>query len=318
MNYLTSHWSFDPLLVAVLITIGAHEAGLARLTKRSLASRQALRRRHALAFYAGLVLLLICVDSPLDYWASSYFFVHMIVHLFLAFFAPMLIVYGAPWIPLAFALPVAARRRAGRFLLIGPASRVLRPIGRVLRHRWTALIAINVTMVLWHVPTLFDFGERNQTAHVWLMHSSFIVTGILFWLMIIPSRPLKANASLFFQAGALVSTNIVMFLLAMSLSIFSSHSWYSVYNDVAGVSFPPFADQELGAAILWVCGDFWAVPALIFVIRRLINEEGSVSSIVDQVLRRNSGPTVEDFHASRARQRANVRVDSALSDERLK
>jgi hypothetical protein len=72
----------------------------------------------------------------------------------------------------------------------------------------------------------------------------------------------------------------------MSMGILSSASWYPVYNHIPGVTLPPFADQQIGAGILWVCGDFWAVPCMVHVIRRLIDTEGDLSSAVDRIFGR--------------------------------
>ncbi|HUY67531.1 MAG TPA: cytochrome c oxidase assembly protein [Acidimicrobiales bacterium] len=290
MTYVTAHWSFDPFLVVVAAIVAVHEVGLSRLRRRSTRAHNRRRRLRSLAFYAGLGLLLLSVESPIDFWAGDYFFVHMVEHLLIAFYTPILIVAGAPWIPLLFALPVGARRRAGRFVLLGPWSRTLRAVGRFVASPWFAVISFNAVMVFWHVPAPFDLSERNLTVHVWLAHGSFLVTGVLFWLQIIPSHPFKLKASPLWQAGAIIGTNIVMFVLAMSLSIFSATGWYSVYAHVPGVTLSPFADQQIGAAILWVCGDFWAVPALIVVLKRAIESEGSLSNVLERLSHRASAP----------------------------
>ena len=154
MSYLINNWSFDPFLIVVVATVGAHEIGLARLKRRSDSARTRRRRVRSLAFYSGLMVLLVAVESPIDYWASSYFFVHMIEHILISFYAPILIVAGAPWVPLLFALPISVRRRLGRAVLLARWSRPLRAGGRVLTKPWTALVAFNAGMVAWHVPAL--------------------------------------------------------------------------------------------------------------------------------------------------------------------
>jgi len=40
------------------------------------------------------------------------------------------------------------------------------------------------------------------------------------------------------------------------------------------------------AAILWVCGDFWPLPALIVVVARAIKQEGNAGDLVDRMLHR--------------------------------
>ena len=288
MRYIIDNWSFDPFAIIALILVCWHEIGLARLARKSRPERTRQRRLRSLWFYGGLAVLLIAVASPIDYWAESYFFVHMIQHLLLMFAAPVLIVAGDPWQPLLDGLPGRLGKDATRQVMTGRWSRPVRALGGFLLRPWVAVICFNLAMVLWHLPGPFDLGTRNSAVHIWLVHGSFFVTGVLFWLQFIPSPPFRIKISRAAQAAALVATNVQMWILAMSMSLFSSTSWYSVYAHVPGVTFPPLADQQLGAAILWVCGDFWAVPTMIYVIRRMLAEEGDVGSAVDRILGRGS------------------------------
>jgi cytochrome c oxidase assembly factor CtaG len=288
MSYLLDHWSFDPFLIIAIALVAWHEIGLARLAARSRPERTRQRRLRSIWFYAGLVVLLIAVQSPIDYWADDYFFVHMIQHLLLMFAAPTLIVAGAPWQPFLDALPGRAGKSATREVMTAGWTRPVRAVGGFLLRPWVSVIVFLVVMVVWHLPGPYDLAERNQVVHIWLMHSTFFVAGVLFWLQFIPSVPFRIRMTPVAQAGALFATNGVMIGLAMAMGWLSTTSWYSVYNHIAGITLPAYADQQIGAGILWICGDFWALPTMILVVRRMMAEEGSVSAAIDRVLGRGS------------------------------
>jgi cytochrome c oxidase assembly factor CtaG len=288
MSYVTGHWAFDPFTIVVAVLVIWHEIGLARLARRSRPERTRERRRRSWLFYAGLAVLLVSVQSPIDYWSDSYFFVHMVQHLLLMFAAPTLVVAGAPWQPLLAGLPGHAGRSLTRTTMRGTWSAPLRAAGTFLLRPWISVGLFCVVMVAWHLPVLYDPGTTNEAVHIWLMHGSFFLAGILFWLQFLPSPPFRRQLPATSQAVALLATNIVMWGLAMSMSIFSQASWYSVYSHVPRVTLPPFADQQIGAAILWVCGDFWAVPTLILVVRRIMETEGGVGVAIEKILSRGA------------------------------
>ena len=281
MSYLIDHWSFDPFLIIAIVLAVWYEIGLTRLD-RSSPERTRQRGIRSLWFYGGLVVALLAVASPVQYQADRFFFVHMIQHLLLMFAAPILIVAGAPWQPLLDGLPGRARAA----LVTGGWARPLRAAVGWLRRPWVSVATFNFVMLFWHIPALLDLSVDNQAVRIWLLHSSFLLAGVLFWLQFVPSPPLRMRMSPEAQAVAIVATNVIMWILAMSMSLMTQVSWYAVYDHVPGVTLSPFADQQIGAAILWVCGDFWAVPALIVVIRRATVEGGGLSGVLEQVVRR--------------------------------
>ena len=288
MHYILDNWSFDPFIIIVAVVVAWHEIGLARLARRSLPARTRERRIRSLWFYAGLAVLLLAVVSPIDYWSDSYFMVHMVQHLLLMFAAPSLVVAGAPGQPLLDALPGRSGQAVTREVLAGGWSRPLRAAWRFLTEPLVAVALFNLVMIVWHIPAAFDLAQNNQLVHIYLMHASFFLAGVLFWLQFIPSPPFRSRMPLLGRAAALLATNVVMIFIAMTLSVFASHSIYPVYDHVPGVTLPPFADQQIGAAILWVCGDFWALPTMIVTVRKLLSDDTGIGTALDRLVSRGS------------------------------
>ena len=306
MHYILDNWSFDPFVIIVALVVVWHEIGLWRLARRSRPERTRERRIRSLWFYSGLAVLLIAVDSPIDYWSSSYFIVHMVQHLLLMFAAPSLVVAGAPGQPLLDALPGRSGQAVTRSVLAGDWSRPVRAVFHFLTGPIVAVVIFNAVMVGWHIPALFDLAENNQAVHIWLMHGSFFGAGVLFWLQFIPSPPFRSRMPPLGRIAALLGTNVVMIMIAMALSIFATHSVYAAYDHVPGVTLPPFADQQIGAAILWVCGDFWAMPTMIITIRKLLADEGGVGTALERFIASGSRDAAPRGWASSARPKSRL------------
>ena len=129
MQYIFDNWSFDPFIILIAIVVIWHEIGLFRMAQR-LPEQTRERRIRSLWFYAGLLVLLLAIASPIEYWAYSYFIVHMVQHLLLMFAAPSLVVFGAPGQPLLEALPGRSGKTAQGSVPDNRWSRSLRSLGR--------------------------------------------------------------------------------------------------------------------------------------------------------------------------------------------
>jgi hypothetical protein len=70
------------------------------------------------------------------------------------------------------------------------------------------------------------------------------------------------------------------------MGVLSRNAWYASYLEMLGPT-KAFADQQLAAGILWICGDFWVAPALIVLGRRLLRRQGGLSAAFERSLGRS-------------------------------
>lgn len=224
-------WPFEPTvllglgLVAVLYGLGLRYSIAAGLERRFSWWRPA-------CFGTGLVAIFIALESPLDVWAQTYLWAHMVQHLILIFLAAPLLLFGAPLMPVLRGVPIEARRSSLRWLMLHRRSRrVALAVGRLIgapRAIWMLFVA---DFLAWHVPALYDLTLRNQGIHD-AEHLLFLLTALLFWAQVIPSAPLRPRLGYGAQAVYTLSAGFAMQIVALALT-YGDGPLYAHYARVA-------------------------------------------------------------------------------------
>jgi cytochrome c oxidase assembly factor CtaG len=220
--------------------------------------------------------------------------IHMIGHILVMFIVPIGIVGSSFIRSLWWILDAPTRRRLLKWWYLERTWRA----PHWLFHPLTAALVLNVVMVSAHVPVVFDFIMERSWAMEWLMEPAFLFSGLFFFHFLIPSPPRRNHVMIRYQFSMVLFTMAEMFFLAMAMSIFTSASWYSVMTPGHGMAMMPgmartvaaaFSQQRLAAGILWICGDFWALPVLILIIHRTIARDGSLFKALERQSSRLSG-----------------------------
>ena len=228
-------------------------------------------------FWLGLLVLVVAVVSPVDFWSGRYLTAHIVQHILLAFVAPPLMVLGAPWLPMLRGLPDSWAHAYGRLLqrirTAGRRGAGWRAIAAVLEataNPWAAVVAFNAAMVFWHLPGPFDLAQRNDLVHIWLAHGMFFGLGVGLWLQVFGSYPFRPVLQPPGRVLALVATNAVMVVVAMTMVMFT-HNLYPWYASVVSAS-TQAADQQVAGGILWVCGEVTFLPAILYTVSRWLDD----------------------------------------------
>ena len=209
---------------------------------------------------------------------------HMIGHVIVMFLVPIGLILSGTARSWWWLLPVDSRRKVLRWWNVDRDFRV----PKFFFNPISAALVLNAVMVTSHIPSVFDASMEHQWGMDYLLEPSFLLSGLFFFHFIVSSSPRKNKVGIRLQLFMILSTILEMLVMAMSLSIFSNSAWYAVMKPMAGMTnmnmagmtmpattlLEAFHQQQLAAGVLWVCGDFWAVPCLILIIRRLANRNG--------------------------------------------
>ncbi len=249
---LAVRWRFDPIFGTLAVLAAAlYLAGARRLR----GAGWPWPAGRTTAWLAGCAVLLVATSSGIGTYGPAMFSVHMVQHMLIATFVPVLLVLGHG---VTMALELAPERMARRLvsLLDAPAMRLARNPAIA----WTAVAA---TLFGLYPTGLFDTIVAQHWAHL-AMDSAFLLTGLaLFWPVLGLSLP---------GGGLPAIGRIVMVFAVMALHAAFSSWLLSRATPVAagfyGALRLPFvpnllADQRLGAVAAWMLGE---VPVLLAVL----------------------------------------------------
>jgi cytochrome c oxidase assembly factor CtaG len=239
-----------PFLLGLLAAF-LYESGRRRHMRVVAPGHRAGMGWRAAAFWAGLVTLVLALDSVIDDQAEKLFWVHMTQHVMLMMVAAPLFVLAAPWIPMWKGLPLSTRRGLGAAYMRSPGWRAVRAVGRKVVAPVPLWILFVFDLSVWHVPALYGLTLRNQAVHE-LEHVSFLVLAVLFWAQVIESPPLRPRLGEAARVAYVTLAATACWILAMVLA-FAPSPLYAGYDTLAsrpgGIS--ALADQQLAAGIMW-------------------------------------------------------------------
>ncbi|HVU79102.1 MAG TPA: cytochrome c oxidase assembly protein [Gaiellaceae bacterium] len=260
---LLSPWSLEPLQVAPTVIVAL--LYLRRTRTLAQAGRPVpLARR--VVFWIGIGIVVLALNSPIDALGEEhFFFLHMTQHVLIGDLAPLCFVYGLTGPVLR---PVLAIRAVDRL--------------RFLTHPFVALPIWAVNLYMWHIPFLYDAALHHDSVHA-LEHFGFFTGGALMWAPVVETLP----APLWFGTGAklgyIAAVRLIETVLA-NVFIWSSHSFYGVYQHAPEWGITPVHDQNLAGIAMMAEGSIVTLVALAWLFLRLAEEGETRQSLIEQGL----------------------------------
>ena len=232
-----NHWHPHPEVIIGLTVIQlAYMVLVGKLNHHSVATE--VSSGQIVAFTLGIIIIAICLLSPLHYISDNYLFsAHMLQHVLLTLLAPPLIIFGIP--------DQAINKCLNVPFLSNIAKSLTNPI--------VAFMSFNLTFSIWHMPQLYHYSVSLHWVHV-VEHLMFVLTAILMWWPIASRSRLLPKLSYPLRIIYLFFLSIAQ-IIVFGMITFSNNPLYDWYIDaprIFGIS--AMLDQQIGGIIMKVGG----------------------------------------------------------------
>ena len=196
------------------------------------------------SFLSGIVAIVIATDSGLASYDDSVFTVHVTQHLLLMNVAPILLVLGAP-----VTLALQASGRSTQTAILGVLHN---PIVEIITNPIVVLVFFSATMVGYFLTPFYQFSLEHPLVHD-LTHLHFLITGCLYWWLVVGVDPSRWHLSYPIKLGFLAVDIPVGTLLGLGLT---------QTNTSVAPAFHTLADTHNGGAILWIASEIFTFAAM--------------------------------------------------------
>lgn len=201
-------------------------------------------KKQSIYFLAGILVIILCVASPLHFLAENYLFsAHMVSHVLLLLIAAPLLVAGIP------------RENRLKIYLLSLSSNKI----KIVVLCWFTGIAV---MWFWHIPNIFNEAtSMHGMGLMYLQWGSLLLAGIVFcWPVINPYHAYRIpplSAVLYLSTACLFCTILGLMITFAPLGIYShylnmtdSYGYLNLIRNQWKIS--AGIDQQAAGLIMWV------------------------------------------------------------------
>jgi len=261
---LIDGWSFDlDLWLPVILMAVVYWKAADRVDGRH--PQNPVPRWRRWAWLAGLAIIVLAIASPISFYDTTLFSVHMVQHLLLTMLAAPLLVLAAP---ITLLLRVATPEARQRWILPVLQSRVV----RVISHPFVAWGLFAAVMWFSHFSPLFDAALENESLHR-LEHLLYLGAGVLFWWPVVGADPsphrLKHPGRIFYLGLGMPFSSFLGLVIFSAVTVLYEH--YETLQRDWGPT--PLQDQALAGGIMWAGGDLVFVIALVLAVAAWLRHE---------------------------------------------
>lgn len=234
-----SSWTFDPLVVLVLLAmLGGYLALIGPLRERyALGEQISLTRR--VCYVVGWVTLALTVVSPLDVMGRYYLIsAHTMQVLIITTLAAPLLLLGVPEWAVWRVLPARALRDATRGLMFSVV----------------AVLGFNFLVLAWYASPLLEAAQRSAQVHD-LQNLCFLVAGILTWWPLLTPLDKHKRMATPVQMLYLVVESLPLDIFGVAM-LFVQHLFYPLYASAPRLfGLSPMVDQYIAGGLLAAPGN---------------------------------------------------------------